>query len=959
MSGKRWQRMEELFMRALERTPSERPAFLAEAAADDDALRSEVERLLSTYGKSSSFLEPGSAEYIEAWHSIEANLRLGSSLGRYRLDELVGSGGIGVVYRAFDTLQKRTVAVKVLRPEALADASARKRFLQECHAAESLDHPAIVRVYETGRHEDIDFLVMEFVSGITLCERIGKGPLPLEEALRCARGIAEALGAAHAQGVVHRDIKPANVMLTPAGAVKVLDFGLCHWRNNTPPGVSSAHTQAGMLLGTARYMSPEQAQGLPIDARSDLFSFGAVLYEMLTGRPAFSAPTMVATLAAVLHREPPFDPAIPPELYAVIKRCLNKDLSRRLQSASELSAALDSAQLALTSGGWRSVVRRVGAAVRRRPAWVLPVFASSILAAALWLDWKLSYRTLHAPAKSLIQLTADSGLTTEPALSRDGRMLAYASDRDGDHLEVWLQEPVPGSLARRLTNGVADAHAPAFSPDGATICYRNEADGGALWTLPVAGGEPRLMAHGGRDPKYSPDGKWISYWTGLPGLGDPGAPGSSRAYVAPAAGGPARPLAPDFSARMPVWAPDSRCLLFAGTPSVDPTDYDWWLTDLDGSPPARTGFRRALERSQLNVESMGIMADPREWSADLGGVLFSAAQKSAANLWILPFAQKSWKISGPPARLTLSSTTETYPSSSAGRIVFAVVDSRWNAWSLRGDELKPATDRNSLGFLPSLSADGERMVTVERSGPVAHDLRLGVSRQLLRAWADCLWARLSPDGQEVWFLASGPPAHSTLYTIPFAGGQPVERAVTGFLEKIWDVSPDGLTVLGMTSAAPRGILAIDLHSGGRQPFLSHATSNLYWASFSADGKWVTFTARSGPGDSRIFAAPFHPGTPAGEREWVRVTDGSSNDTAPHWSPDGKRLYFFSDRDGFRCIWSVAFRNGPAGTVTPVRHFHASVRNLSGVPVGRLQLGVARDRLVFTLCEPSGNIYLAR
>src|SRR5258708_15072093 len=247
MTAGRWQRMEELFTQALKVPAAERAVFLAEASAGDDSLRVEVERLLSTYGQATQFLEPDSEQRAQVLRSIEDTLLIGSSLGPYRIEALLGGGGMGIVYRARDKRQEMDVAVKVLRQEALADSAARKRFTQECRAAAALDHPCIVRVLEVDEQDGVHFLVMELVAGRTLRDLIAAGPVPFPDTVRYACQVADALAAAHAKGVTHRDIKPANVMITPQGNVKVLDFGLCQWIANRPDGASSTHTHGRMF----------------------------------------------------------------------------------------------------------------------------------------------------------------------------------------------------------------------------------------------------------------------------------------------------------------------------------------------------------------------------------------------------------------------------------------------------------------------------------------------------------------------------------------------------------------------------------------------------------------------------------------------------------------------------------------------------------------------------------------
>jgi predicted Ser/Thr protein kinase/membrane protein implicated in regulation of membrane protease activity len=297
-------------------------------------------------------------------------LSIGHRVGRYRLDVKLGEGGMGVVYRATDTGSGRSVALKIVRPELSGDPEWRKRFSHEARAAAKFDHPNIVRVYEVGCERGLDYICMEYLEGETLDRRIGRRPLGTREALRHAVAIADAIAAAHAAGVVHRDLKPANVFLTAGGGLKLLDFGLAKFTGTAGAGDPGAtltmSTQMGQILGTVSYMSPEQAEGREVDARSDIFSFGALLYEMITSERAFAGESNLATMAAILRDQPKpasdLVPSISPALDQVIGRCLQKPAGRRFASMGELKAALE-AQLRAER------VRRVPWSLRRWTTW--------------------------------------------------------------------------------------------------------------------------------------------------------------------------------------------------------------------------------------------------------------------------------------------------------------------------------------------------------------------------------------------------------------------------------------------------------------------------------------------------------------------------------------------------------------------------------------------------------------
>ena len=357
---------------------------------------------------------------------------------------------------------------------------------------------------------------MEYVEGRTLGALLRRGGLPIADALAYAIQVAGALVKAHEAGIVHRDLKPANIMVTADGRVKVLDFGLAKLvepRQRTLDETQTAAdglpvTMQGMVLGTIGYMSPEQVEGKPVDARSDVFSFGAVLYEMVTGRRAFSGDSNISVLSAILRDEPKpvteLVPRAPREIQRIVSRCLRKDPARRFQTAVDLRLALEEARQEVDSA---PAPKRSIVPFRSRAVWTA---MAVLLIGAAALTWPLLHRRAVSP-QALTRLTSDSGLSDFPALSPDGRLLVYASDRSGEHnLDLWIKQ-VPNGDPVRLTRSQLDEYEPVFSPDGTHIAYRSEQDGGGIYIIPSLGGEPRLLARGGRTPRFSPDGAEILY----------------------------------------------------------------------------------------------------------------------------------------------------------------------------------------------------------------------------------------------------------------------------------------------------------------------------------------------------------------------------------------------------------------------------------------------------------------
>ena len=357
MASQGFSRVEELYHAALERPPGERHAFLEEACRGDEALLREVESLLGHEEEARGLLEEpvGEATTRKLTH------RRGARLGRYEITDLIGAGGMGEIYRARDTSLGRDVAIKVLPEAAAAEEDRLRRFEQEARAASALNHPNVLDVHDIGTHDGAPYVVTELLEGETLRERLGAGALPMPEAIGCAMQIADGLAAAHARGIVHRDLKPENLFLTRDGRVKILDFGLAKLMpgvvdrgSTTTTTLAKGLTGSGVLVGTVAYMSPEQARGEEQDVRTDLFSLGAVLYEMATGRRAFTGSTPVTMIDAILHEDPPsavrLNPDVPDELERIITRCLEKDRDLRYQSVSELRTDLKRLKRDLETG---------------------------------------------------------------------------------------------------------------------------------------------------------------------------------------------------------------------------------------------------------------------------------------------------------------------------------------------------------------------------------------------------------------------------------------------------------------------------------------------------------------------------------------------------------------------------------------------------------------------------------
>jgi len=907
-------------------------------------------------------------------------LATGTRLGHYEILAKIGTGGMGEVYRARDVRLRRDVALKVLAPEK-AGARPRKDLIEEARAASALNHPNITTVYDVGSQDGIDFIAMEYIRGRTIRDLTAHRGLPLTEVIKYAVPISDALARAHAAGITHRDIKPGNIMVNEDGIPKLLDFGLA--KSSQPEGLCSPNAETmtmaeetlpGMVMGTVSYMSPEQAQGQKIDGRSDIFSFGLVLYEMLTGRRAFPGEHVFSVVSAIIHTSPqPIQATtdIPPEIISIVMRCLRKDPARRYQHAGDLRIALEDLHDDAAVGRSPTPAAPPESRSRRWLERSVIAFVAVALSAG-GLLWYLNRPQPPGPFSALTQVTFDPGLTTSPAISPDGKLLAYASDRAGSSLDIWVQQ-LGGGEAIRLTRESADCYDPTFSPDGTTIVFRSEADGGGLYSVPSLGGQVRRIAKDGRRPRFSPDGNWIAYRIGHPqwssGVG-------GGIHLMPATGGSSRQLQPSFaSAGDVIWAPDSRHYLFSGIPprkdhpSVSGANDggrhrgEWWVSTLDDDSPIETGAIRTVREQRL-VEMLVESWDP-------GGkfIIFSARSGDSFNVWKIPISTKTWKVTGRAEPLTFGTTHQSMASiSSKGVLTFASVSRSIDVWSLPMDPRegrmtgKPerVTSDGTIGA-PSVSVAGDRIVfQSKRSGNPdvwLHNVKTGSETQITATPFPESIPVISANGLRVAYRSIEGNKDNIYYLdLPSSGRPAAPQKLCDDCGAPFSWSPDGNTLLGLAGAHVR-VLSYQVPSGKNAEIVKHASSHIFEPQFTSDGKWFLFLVH-GPGRSRIYAAPYH-GTLIPGTEWIPLTDGLFWEDKPRWAPDDRAIYFTSDRDGSRCIWGQRLDSDrrPTGPAFALYHSHNARLALMNVLPGMLDISVARDRLVFNMGEKTGNVWI--
>ncbi|HTS27913.1 MAG TPA: protein kinase [Bryobacteraceae bacterium] len=945
-----------------------------------EKVRREVERLLrAAPTQQNSFLERAAAErYLGIKRELPARI------GRYPITGEIGSGGMGVVYSAIDEKLNRRVAIKVLPARAAGDPEMRKRLWWDAQAASALQHPNIVTVYDVNSDDGSDYLVMEYITGQTLGHRIPRRGLPVEEALKYAIQIAAALEAAHAKGIVHRDVKPGNIMITESGTVKLLDFGLAKDVGAVPHSGSAPTTVEGRFAGTVTYVSPEQAEGKPVDARSDIFSFGAVLFEMVAGRRAFRGDSNISVLSSILRDDPPnlteLKPLVDPGLSEIVGRCLRKDRLRRFQSIAEAGVRLQEVQEWLEQskrGQGKRPPSGISQIARRPAAWFsYGILTAAILAGLVGGLWWGPIRSQPKAATefTLIRATSDAGLTESSTLSPDGKLLVFSSDRSGSgNLNIWVQQLKDGGLLP-LTHGPENNSEPVFSPDSAKVAFRSSRSGGGVYLISSLGGQDRLVAPKGRGPQFSRDGQTIAYWTGA--VGGALYTNSAGIYlVSVRSGGVPRKFRPDFdAAAYPVWSPGGNRLLFLGRAKNDERG-DWWVADIDGTYARPLHITDVLVKAGLHKPTGTYWLKPSAWLPG-GRVLFTAKLGDATNVWSVQLSEDG-VISGPPVRLTSGPTIDCEPSAVEpnGRLVLAFVAQSVNTdvWQVKLDAagLAAAPPKRLIAgvdgvYSPSISRDGSRVAYASR---LADLLAISVMNTA-GGPADTVATMKNLFGLRPILSGNG-----AMVAYSDSSNGYIEDIATNRSEIICEhcsppthVNFDGSQVL-FESMESTDQIWIGSKGRARRPLIRWADNKLILrqqgARFSPDGRWVVFSgSRFEVPSKHIWITPVRAAGTVAESDLIPVTDGDGSDIEPYWSPDGRTIYFLSDRDGYQCIWA---RHVDPATARPlnepfaVQHFHLArqvIESPSMLP-GDVGLSVARDSLVFMLSGRRGNVWLGK
>jgi len=908
------------------------------------------------------------------------SLTPGTRLGVYEIIAPIGAGGMGEVYRATDTNLKRQVAVKVL-PSALAgDAERLARFQREAEVLASLNHPHIAQIHGLERSAGLTALVMELVEGDDLSRRIARGAIPLDEALPIVKQIAAALEAAHEQGIIHRDLKPANIKVRADGTVKVLDFGLAKaldaspassTADDSPTITSPAMTMRGMILGTAAYMAPEQAKGKAVDRRADVWAFGTVLYEMLTGRRAFNGDDTTDTIVAVVSKEPDWGAlpaATPAGLRQLLTWCLKKDARARLQAIGDARLLIEDAEHEPPPLSPVETNRRHASGRRWRLAAAVALVAAAAAIAGVVVARSLSPPARPAMLGPMSRLTSTPGLSTDPSISADGRLVAYASNRGGEGtLDIYVQQATGGS-ALRLTSDAADDTEPAVSPDGSLVVFRSARNPPGIYATSALGGEPRLVVTDGRSPKFSPDGRSIVYWTGI-WIAPRTAGADRRTYVVPVAGGsPVRVAANLASAGDPVWAPDGQSLVVFGheTATQANTDPDWWWVPVTGGDAVRIGAYARFRARGINTEVSDEYPYPSAWTD--AGVLFTAAggTNDAQGLWLAAIDARTGRMTADPARLTNGTTSDRSPALSRGGTLL------YSAQTVEHVTFALPLDANSGKVTGALQrvvrADGRTSVSIDgrwlalakfeldTGGLWLRNLTTGAERQLAATPRTPLNPVLSADGRWVAYTVTkvdtgGSSGPGDGYVVATERGVPRKVCEDCIVEN-W--AEDSRQVV-IREPGKSALIRLDITSGVRSPLATASAGDFDRPMFGPGGRWFTFNTPRG-----IFVSPLHEDGRSAEAQWTQLARRTAtSERTAGLSPDGRLLYVLLERDGFRCLYGIRLDPAtglPTGSGEPflVAHFHDATRRWGSTGMGS---AVARGVFLADLFETTGSIWM--
>ena len=877
ITPERQRQIEQAYRAVLDREIARRHEFLIESTAGDEDLRREVEAMLAQGGRfaarTDGTAEPAASPFpgsraIPSANAIRSTLEAGSRLGPYEILSLLGSGGMGVVYKARDTRLGRVVVIKIYRDPVQG------RFEREARAISALNHPHICTLYDVGP----DYLVMELVEGLTLAERLREGRFPMNQVLRYGAQIADALTTAHSQGIIHRDLKPGNIMVT-LNSVKVLDFGLAKCAPDAAPGSFDASlTATGAIMGTPAYMAPEQLEGRECDARTDIFAFGLVLYEMATGKRIFSGSSQAELIAQVMRCEPALDDLAPPQFVHLVERCLAKDRVNRWQTASDVKLEIEWIEKSLTAPpAVTTLVEPIKRLRKGKVAAALLTLAALIVIVGLGWFWWMRRTQPQPAAMKLIPLTTYPGIEQQPSLSPDGSQVAFSwNGRDQTNFNIYVKTTGPGPPLR-LTTDTADDVNPAWSPDGSSIAYLRKMGSGTEFSVlqtSALGGPQRKLADVSIPEIsnfYAPYMSWLPDGQSLIITDRPSADKPAALFILSVSTGEKRqltfPPAGTQGDHCAAVSPDGKALAFRRANPAGQWHGSIYVQALDNSFRPRGEPRQVTPQKFFDDVCVS-------WTADSRRLVFPYG----LGVWTLPVSLDSGDLASGEARMAVEtgdSVSWTSVARTSARLAYAHTTGGGDSiWRMRipGPHEKPEPP---VRFIASTKGEFAQQYSPS-GGKIAFESYRG-------------------GNLEIWVCGSEGEDCSQLTTM----GAPQ----TGV--PAW--SPDGRQIAFYSNQEGKSRIFVIAADGGAVRRMTSGSGSAIFARWSRDGKWIYFSSKD-TGPAEIWKVPAS-GGPA-----VQVTHGGG--FASSESPDGKWLYFTREFALDSSLWKMPAGGGEEVQVLP-------------------------------------------